>query len=95
MKHDEIWTAERQRLCMFLLAEAARKNITHDMIAEHVGMHRSSVTRALQGKYPLSVDMLIAIGSAIDIYLFLESKDAVGDNAEFMRNRQKRPDDTN
>lgn len=95
MINKEIWERERRRLCSFLQDEAKRKGITHDQIAQHTGLHRSSVTRALAGRFPLSVDLLIAMGSAIGIFLFLESKDSPSENAEFMRNRHKRLDDEN
>jgi len=95
MINTEIWGAERRRLCGFLQDEAKRKGITHEQIAAHTGLQRSSVSRALAGRFPLSVDLLIAMGSAIGIFLFLESKDSLSDNAQFMRDRHKRPDDDN
>lgn len=73
MKNKEKWEAERKRCCKFLLEEAKNKGITHDMIADHLELHRSSISRALEGKFPLSFDMLLAMGNEVGIRLELHA----------------------
>ena len=93
--NPEKYSEARKILLRFVADQAKEKGITQEDIAERTGFSRSNVSRMLAGRFAPTLDNFIRLAEAVEVYFFLESKDAKSENAEFMRDRHKRPDDEN
>jgi len=62
----DIYLKERVRLLSRLAEIARQKQITHDVIAERIGLKRPSVTRMLSGKFPPTLDNFLMLLDAIE-----------------------------
>lgn len=65
MNHPKKIASERIAICKKLSEIAGEKGITHQMIADNVGIKRESVSRIFSGRFSVGIDLLIAIGKAV------------------------------
>lgn len=93
--NDEKYREARKILIKYVFDTAKAKGITHEMIAEKTGWHRSNVTRMAAGHYSPSLDNFLKFAECAGVYFFLEDKDGDGEMTKIMRDRHKRPADEN
>lgn len=73
--HPDSW-----RVLVLFIAEIARsKRITHEMIAQRTGLHRSNVTRFLTIKYCPNLDIFLKLLKAVEINVFFEDRESKSD----------------
>lgn len=69
-----------------MLADIAdQKGITHQMIADKTGIHRSNVTRMLSCRFIPRFDLVVKIADAIGVYFQFEDRDGTSDMAAAIR----------
>lgn len=78
-------TQPTKHLIALLKSIASEKGITHEAIAQQSGLVKSNVTRALGGRYNISLDTFIRLCSAIGVRLELHYNTADTD-AQTVRN---------
>ncbi|MBN1187959.1 MAG: helix-turn-helix transcriptional regulator [Bacteroidales bacterium] len=66
-------------LVLILKNIAEKKGISHEMIAEQIGLKRPSISRMLSLKYCPSIANFLAIANAIEVNFFLEDKEGKTD----------------
>lgn len=72
---DEQW-----KLFILILREIANeKKISQEEIAKRTGLHQSNVARLFSMKYSPTLQMFLKICRAVEINLFIESKDSESD----------------
>lgn len=65
-----------------MLADIAdQKGITHQMIADKTGIHRSNVTRMLSCRFIPRFDLVVKIADAIGVFFQFEDRDGSSDMA--------------
>lgn len=90
MKDEKIIEA-RILLCQYLGHIARKKGLSTYKIAELTGFKQTNVHRMLAGKYAPSLDNLIKLCDALQIYIFIIDKNAEDDLAQLMKERWHRP----
>jgi len=64
--NKETYKQERIRLLSRIAEIAKQKQITHDVIAERMGVMRTSVSRMLSGKFPPTLDNFLMLCDAVE-----------------------------
>lgn len=77
MKKDKVITSARVIICKQLAEIARANNITHQQVADNIGIKRESVTRIFSGRFSVGIDLLLAIAREVDANILLEDKNGL------------------
>jgi len=73
--HPDSW-----KILVLFIAEIAReKHITHEMIAQRTGLHRSHVTRFLSVRYCPTLETYLKLLKAVEVNIFFEDRESNSD----------------